>query len=231
MGGMVVAPQVPAVETGVDVLREGGNAIDAAVTAAFVQMVVDPQMCGIGGFGAATVRTASGEEVCVDFNGTAGSKATPDMWQDIIIERDWTGYGYHVEGMVNDLGYTSIMTPGTVAGMAELLERFGTIGWKDALQAAIRISDEGYVVTPELWRIWNAGGMGRHMPFGERLKATEASRAIYFKEDGSGYGIGERASWPPTWRRGARSSPPRIWRTTGCRFPSRSASPIAAMTC
>ena len=60
---MVVAPQVPAVETGVDVLRNGGNAIDAAVTAAFVQMVVDPQNCGIGGFGAATVRTASGEEL------------------------------------------------------------------------------------------------------------------------------------------------------------------------
>ncbi|HYI14671.1 MAG TPA: gamma-glutamyltransferase [Thermomicrobiales bacterium] len=192
MGGMVVAPQVPAVETGVDVLRNGGNAIDAAVTAAFVQMVVDPQMCGIGGFGAATVRTASGEEVTVDFNGTAGSKATPEMWQDIVIEQDWTGYGYHLEGKVNDVGYGSIMTPGTVAGMAELLDRFGTISWKDALQAAIRISDAGYVVSPELWRIWNMPGFGLHSSFGERLKATEPCRAIYFKEDGSGYLPGER---------------------------------------
>lgn len=196
MGGMVVAPQAPAVETGVEVLRDGGNAIDAAVTAAFVQMVVDPQMCGIAGFGAATVRTASGEKVCVDFNGTAGSKATPEMWQDIVIEQDWTGYGYHLEGKVNDVGYGSIMTPGTVAGMAELLDRFGTISWDDALQAAIRISDAGYVVTPELWRIWNMPGFGQHISFGERLKATEPSRAIYVKPDGSGYNPGERLMNP-----------------------------------
>lgn len=189
---MVVAPQVPAVESGVGVLREGGNAIDAAVTAAFVQMVVDPQMCGIGGFGAATVRTAGGEEVVVDFNGTAGSKSTPEMWQDIVIEQDWTGYGYHLEGRVNDIGYGSIMTPGTVAGMAELLERFGTISWKDALQDAIRISDEGYAVTPELWRMWNTPGFGLHASFGERLQATDASRQIFFKEDGSGYLPGEQ---------------------------------------
>jgi gamma-glutamyltranspeptidase/glutathione hydrolase len=193
---MVVAPQVPAVETGVDVLRAGGNAIDAAVTAAFVQMVVDPQMCGIGGFGAATVRTASGEEVTLDFNSPTGSKATPEMWQDIVIEQDWTGYGYHLEGKVNDIGYTSIQTPGTVAGMAELLDRFGTISWKDALQAAIQIADEGYSVTPELWRMWNAPGVGHHMSFGERLKVTEASRAIYFKPDGSGYNPGERITNP-----------------------------------
>lgn len=118
-------------------------------------MVVDPQMCGIGGFGAATVRTADGTEICIDFNGTAGSKATPAMWQDIVIEQDWTGYGYHLKGQVNDIGYGSIMTPGTVAGMAELLERFGTISWQDALRDAIRISDEGYVVTPG-----SSGGCG-----------------------------------------------------------------------
>jgi len=196
MGGMVVAPQIPAVESGVGVLRSGGNAIDAAVTAAFVQMVVDPQMCGIGGFGAATVRTADGTEICIDFNGTAGSKATPAMWQDIVIEQDWTGYGYHLKGQVNDIGYGSIMTPGTVAGMAELLERFGTISWQDALRDAIRISDEGYVVTPELWRLWNTPGYGLHIAFGERIRATEASRAIYTKADGSGYIPSERLMNP-----------------------------------
>jgi len=193
---MVVAPQVPAVETGVEVLRDGGNAIDAAVTAAFVQMVVDPQMCGIGGFGAATVRTASGEELVVDFNGTAGSNATPEMWQDIVIEQDWTGYGYHLQGAVNDIGYGSIMTPGTVAGMAELLDRFGTISWQDALQAAIRISDEGYVVTPELWRLWNSLGYGLHGAFGERMRATDPSRAIFYKADGSSYLPGEHVMNP-----------------------------------
>ena len=258
MGGMVVAPQVPAVETGVNVLRQGGNAIDAAVTAAFVQMVVDPQMCGIGGFGAATVRTADGEEICIDFNGTAGSRATPEMWQDIVVEQDWTGYGYHLQGQVNDIGYGSIMTPGTVAGMAELLERFGTISWQAALQDAIRISDAGYVVTPELWRLWNTPGYGLHAGFGERISATEPSRAIYYKPDGSGYLPGERilnpdhtrtlqrlaeggprefyeARWPRNWRLiwrpTVRSRPPRIWRTTVCASPSRCASSTAGRQC
>jgi gamma-glutamyltranspeptidase / glutathione hydrolase len=126
MPGMAVAPQVPAAEAAFTVLRDGGNAIDAAVTAAFVQMIVDPQNAGIAGFGAATIRSEDGTTCVVDFNGTAGSRATPDMWQDILIEQDWTGYGYHLEGRVNDIGYQSIMTPGTVAGMAEILDRFGT---------------------------------------------------------------------------------------------------------
>lgn len=193
---MVVAPQPLAVDEGAKVLKNGGNAFDAAVTAAFVQMVVDPQMCGIGGFGVANVRTASGEHRVLDFNGTSGSRVTPEMWQDIVIEQDWTGYGYHLEGRVNDVGYQSIMTPGTVAGMAEVLRRYGTISWHDALQPAIRIAHEGFLVQPELWRLWNAPPVLGRISFFERVKATEASRAIYVKPDGSSYGPGERLRNP-----------------------------------
>lgn len=185
MGGMVVAPQIPAVEEGVEVLRKGGNAYDAAVTAAFVQMVVDPQMCGVAGFGVANVRTASGQRQVLDFNGTAGSKATEDMWADEIIEQDWTGYGYHLKSKANDTGYGSIMTPGTVAGMAEVLRRFGTISWSDALQPAIRYAEEGFQITPELWRLWNLPGYGLHMAFKDRLSVTEACKQLYVRPDGS----------------------------------------------
>lgn len=210
MGGMVVAPQTPAVEAGVQVLMQGGNAFDAVVTAAFVQMVVDPQMCGIGGFGVANLRTADGEERILDFNSTTGSRATPEMWRGIVIEQDWTGYGYHLQGRVNDVGYQSIQTPGTVAGLAAVLARYGTISWSDTLQPAIRCADEGFLVTPELWRLWNMPRVALNTSFRERLEATEASRQLYFKADGAGYMPGERFRNPDyaqTLRRLADAGP------------------------
>jgi gamma-glutamyltranspeptidase / glutathione hydrolase len=185
MAGMVVAPQVLAVEEGAEILRRGGNAFDAAVAGAFVQMVVDPQMCGVAGFGVANVRSADGRHQIIDFNATSGSGVTPDMWADKVIEQDWTGYGYHLQGLLNDIGYTSIMTPGTVAGMAEVLQRFGTISWADALQPAIRIAEEGFLISPELWKTWNAPGGYLAIGFKQRLSVTDACRAIYLKPDGS----------------------------------------------
>ena len=88
--GMVVAAQPEAVEAGVDALRTGGNAVDAAVACALVAGVVDPQMCGIAGFGSAQLYLPagrpgadSGETVhtCVDFHGTSPAAVRPDMWE------------------------------------------------------------------------------------------------------------------------------------------------------
>jgi gamma-glutamyltranspeptidase / glutathione hydrolase len=184
MGGMVVAPQVLAAEAGAMVLREGGNAIDAAVTSAFAQMIVDPQNAGIAGFGVATVRASNGSIEVIDFNGTAGSRATPDMWKDIVVEQDWTGYGFHIQGHLNDRGYQSIMTPGTVAGMSALLEKYGTISWSRAIQPAIGLAREGFPVYPALWQGWNTPRSSIFGDMLERLRVTEASRKIYFTSDG-----------------------------------------------
>jgi len=203
---MVVAPQAPAVEAGVEALRNGGNAFDAAVTAAFVQMAVDPQQCGVAGFGTATVRTAAGEEQVIDFNGTAGSRATPEMWRDIFIEQDWTGYGYHLQGQLNVLGYQAIMTPGTVAGMAEVLRRHGTIPWADALRPAIETLGAGVVVMPQVWTWWNLPGSG----FMDALRATPEARRIYLDADGATLKPGERLLNPDyvtTLRRLAEAGP------------------------
>lgn len=192
MRGMVVAPQAPAVEEGVKALKRGGNAVDAAITTAFVQMVIDPQMCGVAGFGVANVRMASGDHQIIDFNGTAGSRVRPEMWQDIVIEQDWTGYGYHLKGHVSDIGYQSIMTPGTVAGLAETLRRFGTISWSDALQPAIRVAEEGFLIPPERWRGWNAPGIEGRVAPKDRLQVTPAAKALYIKPNGETYRPGER---------------------------------------
>ncbi len=143
-GGIVVAPQLLASEEGAKVIENGGNAMDAAVTAAYVQTVVDRTNCGVAGFGTMNVYSADkDEETIIDFHGTAGSRATPDMWENIVIQENPGGYGYTLKGQVNEKGHTAVATPGTLAALYELLSRYGTISWKEALQPAIKYASEG----------------------------------------------------------------------------------------
>ena len=151
MIGMVVAPQPLAVEEGVRVLRDGGNAVDAALTAALVQGVVDFQMCGLGGFGSFHVYLAeSGRHEIVDFHGTAGGRVTPDMWRDLFRGDARPDQGYWVEGLLNDVGHTAVTTPGVVAGFHVAQTRYGTRPWKDLFGPAIRWAAEGFPVTEKL---------------------------------------------------------------------------------
>src|SRR5262249_40139044 len=84
--GIVVAPQPTAAAVGVDVLRAGGNAIDAALAAGFVQGVVDPFMGGIGGFGSLVVHDAkTGQSTVVGYHGRAGSLARPDIFANQVL--------------------------------------------------------------------------------------------------------------------------------------------------
>ena len=83
MPGMITAPQPEAVEAGALVLQRGGNAIDAAIACAFVQGVVDPLMCGIGGFGSMQVFLPKrGVHQVLEFYARAPLAARPDMWLD-----------------------------------------------------------------------------------------------------------------------------------------------------
>src|SRR5690606_23414206 len=92
--GVVSAPQPLAVEVGAQILAAGGNAVDAAIAAALVQGVVDPQMCGIGGGGSATVFDAgSGTTSVCDFYAPAPLAARPDMFADRIVgTAGWGGF-------------------------------------------------------------------------------------------------------------------------------------------
>src|SRR3977135_3487489 len=112
---MIVAPQPAAAEIGLEVMRRGGNAIDAAVTCAFVQGVLDPQMCGIGGCGVMLVHTATGGDALLEFYSTAGSRTREDQWEGLFIREAADRYGYVLAGWVDDVGYPS----GGARGRAE----------------------------------------------------------------------------------------------------------------
>jgi len=147
MKGMITAPQPLAVDAGAQVLAEGGNAVDAATTAAFVQMVVDPRNCGVGGFGMMNIHTAATKkEVILDFHGKAGAKVKPDMWESELIQENPSGYGYTLKNQVNERGYKAITTPGTVAGLYKALTAYGTMTWKEVIQPAIKVASEGFEV-------------------------------------------------------------------------------------
>lgn len=148
MKGMIVCPQIQAAEVGIKALKHGGNAVDAAVAAAFAQGVVDPTNCGIGGFGTLHIYMAqSGEEKIIDFQARAGSKVSPSMWKDLVLSQPRDGFGYLLKGKVNALGYTSVATPGTVMGLYEGLTRYGTMTWKETIRPAINLASDGYTVT------------------------------------------------------------------------------------
>ena len=154
MSAVISGPEPIAVEAGAQVLRSGGNAVDAAVTCAFVQAIVNPQMCGIGGYALALVQKPGEAPILLDAPALAGSRATADMWVDKFIRLSPDGWGYFLQGKVYDKGYTSICTPGTLLALDTLLKRFGTRSWGDVIAPAIDTAERGFVVDSHLANRW-----------------------------------------------------------------------------
>ena len=113
---MIVAPQPEAVEAGAGILAAGGSAIDAVIACALTQGVVDPLMCGIGGLGILHLfDPKSGQHVVLDGSATCPAASHPEMWTSLFERECPDGYGYVLRGFVNELGHTSVATPGRSA--------------------------------------------------------------------------------------------------------------------
>src|SRR5438874_4696809 len=175
---MIVCPQPLAAEIGLEVMRRGGNAVDAAVTCAFVQGVIDPQMCGLGGCGAMLVHNPQGGETLLEFYATAGSRAREDQWESLFIREAADRYGYVLDGWVNDVGYQSVAVPGTVAGMHDALTRFGTISWEEAIEPAIPLARDGFAVRRLARRLWATLCRPRVVAQLPRLRAAPVAGAF-----------------------------------------------------
>jgi gamma-glutamyltranspeptidase/glutathione hydrolase len=195
---MVVAAQPEAAEAGVLALRRGGNAVDAAVTAAFVQGVVDPSMTGIAGYGTMQIYMPKrGVHQHLTFYARAPARARPDMWADIVVGQSRDGFAYIVEGQVNALGYQAPGTPGNLKGYTEALAGFGTMDLADVMRPAIEQARRGFMVRPYVHYYWSldqrASGMANPA---DTLRFSRTGRAIYCQPDGSPKRAGQHVQNP-----------------------------------
>ncbi len=133
---MVVSEHILSSRIGADVLRRGGNAIDAAVAVGFAQAVVNPRAGNIGGGGFLVYRTARGDVVTLDYREKAPAAAGRDMYLDR-------------QGNVTEastIGALAAGVPGSVAGLAEMHRRYGRLPWRDLVEPAIRLAQGGHEV-------------------------------------------------------------------------------------
>jgi len=207
--GMVVAPQPEAVEAGALVLRDKGNAVDAAIGCALMQTVVDPLMSGLAGFGSFQVWMRDGRHECIDFHGKVPARATPDMWLDRMEGETRDGFGFVLRGRVNDVGYQSITVPGSLKAYCEALASFGTKTFAELAEPAARRAEEGVLVRPHTYQDWTLGVDPDRMNDISRVSQTPAARRIHCP-NGTILRVGETMRNPDmarTLRRVAVSGP------------------------
>ena len=190
MGGVLACPQPEAVEAGRRILQDGGNAIDAAIATAFAQGIADPIMTSVGGNGTMQVFHAeSGQHLVIDFYGKAPLRATPEMWNDLVVRRLRADM-WELEGHINQVGYLAVTVPGTVLALHEASRRFGKLPWSELLQPAIELADQGFTVPAELAETMSRDGEEGHSGVAEIMRATPAARKV-FTRDGEPLRAGE----------------------------------------
>jgi len=173
--GMVSAQEAEATKIGLGVLQAGGNAVDAAVSVALALAVSLPRAGNIGGGGFMIVHdAASGETAAIDYRETAPSAATRDMFLGADGEADSRLSRFHGK---------AVGVPGTLAGLALALEKYGTLTLAQALEPAIRLAEEGLVVSVDLAD--SLKGLEK------RLKQWPSSAKVFFKPDGGFYEPGD----------------------------------------
>jgi gamma-glutamyltranspeptidase / glutathione hydrolase len=174
--GMVVSVHHLAADAGVDILRAGGNAIDAAVATGFALAVVHPLAGNLGGGGFLLLRTHDGKSTFIDFREKAPLAATETMYQD--------SKGNVIED-ASVIGYRSIATPGSVAGLVYAERKYGKLDLKQVMAPAIKLASEGFTLTAE----------EAHELLDSDLARFPASRLI-FQRDGAYYKTGETFKQP-----------------------------------
>ncbi|WP_049826614.1 gamma-glutamyltransferase [Bradyrhizobium japonicum] len=172
--GMVVSAQHLATQVGVDVLKRGGNAVDAAVAVGYALAVVYPAAGNLGGGGFMTIQLADGRKTFLDFRETAPKAATANMY----LDKD----GNVIKG-ISTKGHLAVGVPGSVSGMEYAREKYGTMKRADLLAPAIQLAEQGFVL--------DRGDIDLLRTATDDFKDDPASSAI-FLNNGQPFGVGDR---------------------------------------
>ena len=174
--GMVASVDALATQAGVDVLKRGGNAVDAAIAVGYALAVTHPQAGNLGGGGFMLIRTASGHTTAIDFREMAPIKASRDMFLDAQGNAD---------SKKSLTSHLASGVPGTVAGFALANKEYGTLPLAQLIAPAIQLAEKGIVVNEALADDLKVYGK-------EVLVNHPNSKAIFYKADGQPYARGEK---------------------------------------
>jgi gamma-glutamyltranspeptidase / glutathione hydrolase len=165
--GMVVSVHHLASAAGAEILQRGGNAVDAAVATGLALVTVYPWAGALGGGGFMLVRMADGRQVAVDYRETAPASATRDMY---------LGPNGEVVKGASTVGWRASGIPGTVAGFALAMEKYGSgkVSWTDVCEPARRLAAEGHVVS--------AFNASRQRVVAKKLEQFPESKRIYLND-------------------------------------------------
>ncbi|QYJ77574.1 gamma-glutamyltransferase [Shewanella acanthi] len=178
--GMVASQESVASHVGVEILKQGGNAVDAAVAVAFSLAVTLPRAGNIGGGGFMLVHLAKDNKtIAIDYREMAPSHADKDMFLD--------EQGNAVDKLSREHGL-AVGVPGTVMGMNLALEKYGTMSLAQVIAPAIKLAEQGFSVTPDL--AVSLSGLKR------RVGQWPTTAAIFYKADGSDYQVNEVLKQP-----------------------------------
>ena len=176
---MVVSGHPEASRIGVEVMRDGGNAVDAAVAVGFALAVVVPDAGNVGGGGFLLARFPDGRATSFDFREVAPAAATRDMYVD--------ARGRPVPGR-STRGHLASGVPGTVAGLLLAHERYGSLPLARLLAPAIKLARDGQWLTPRNALLFNR--------YKSEFEAYPASAHYFIREDGEPFGPGQKFRQP-----------------------------------
>ena len=179
-GGMVVSQRKVASEVGAEILRQGGNAIDAAVATALTLAVVLPRAGNLGGGGFMLIYSNELQKtIAIDYREMAPAKASRDMFLDNKGNYDRKKAQFSL---------LSAGVPGTVAGLYYALEKYGTLSWNEVLDPAINLAENGFKVPHDLSSVLTN--------YKNRLTANQATAEAYYKKNKVPYKVGEVMKLP-----------------------------------